>query len=565
MTWRNRNLYLIGLPGAGKSAIGTELAKRIAKYDFEFIDLDLEIERAADTSVHDIFASEGEDFFRKLETNALLKVASSNQRAIVATGGGIVLNPLNRAIIRGSGVSIWIDVTTRQAAANIVNDIKSGKMRPMFAALAEAKVQDKVRTLLETRRPFYEEAQLHFVTRSPKGDEYNPEELAEQLLLALDGMSLRVALHPAFKAIVAKSALGDYPIFVGSGCALRELPHLIKAMQAQQVVIVTDSNVAALYGEEYHSSLSKTLGAASSLHTATIPAGEVHKSSDTLFSILDKLHEFGLSRRNAVIIALGGGIVTDIAGLAANLYHRGLPVISIPTTLIAQADAAIGGKTGIDHNGVKNAIGTFYPPKHILIDPTFLKTLPERELHAGLAEIFKYALIGSRALWSELSSIVRRLIRGVDKSYEDIIYQSVLEKLRYVEVDEFERASGIRELLNFGHTFGHAFESATEFKSLLHGEAVLLGMRGAVWLSKELGHISEQIWRDVEVVLGRIPIKGEPKASVEQILDAFKRDKKHAERHTYRVVLLRDIGDAFVTEITAQNATHTIEYILSLV
>jgi shikimate kinase / 3-dehydroquinate synthase len=565
MTWRNRNLYLIGLPGAGKSAIGAELEKLIAKHNFEFVDLDGVIEGQASKSIQDIFRSEGEEHFRRLETNSLLEIASSNQRSIVATGGGIVLNPLNRAILRGSGVLIWIDVTTRQAAANVLKDVQSGKQRPMFAALNESEIQEKVRTLLDARRPFYEEAQLHFVTRSPKGDEYTPAELAEQLLIALDGMSLRVALHPAFKTILAKSALGDYPIFVGSGCAQRELPHQIKSMSAQHVVIVNDSNVAALYGEEYHTSLSKALGAACSLHTVTIPAGEAHKRTDSLFNILGKFQEFGLTRRNAVIVALGGGVTTDVAGLAANLYHRGLPIISIPTTLIAQADAAIGGKTGIDHNGVKNSLGTFYPPKHILIDPTFLKTLPERELHAGLAEVFKYALIGSRALWNELSPIVRRLIRGVDKSYEDIIHQSVLEKLRYVEADEFERASGVRELLNFGHTFGHALEAATDFKSLIHGEAVLLGMRGASWLSKELGHITEQTWSEIEVVLGRIPVKGEINATAEQLLVSFNHDKKHAERDKFRVILLRDIGAAFVTEVSENDVNRTIEYILSLV
>ncbi|HZK77065.1 MAG TPA: 3-dehydroquinate synthase, partial [Candidatus Kapabacteria bacterium] len=211
--------------------------------------------------------------------------------------------------------------------------------------------------------------------------------------------------------------------------------------------------------------------------------------------------------------------------------------------------------------GRKNAIGTFYPPLQVIVDPIYLKTLPKQECLAGLAEVFKYALIGNSELWKKLTKRTRRLVRGVDAAYEEVIFDSIVEKLRYVENDEFERVEGVRELLNFGHTFGHAIEAASDFTALRHGEAVLLGMRTASWLSKELGHLTEVDWAEIELVLGRIPIAGVIGASAGRIVESFRRDKKGKNR----VILLRSIGEAFVTEISDANAQRAIDYMLTLV
>jgi shikimate kinase/3-dehydroquinate synthase len=570
MTWRNRNLYLIGLPGAGKSAIGSELAQLLKKYHYDFVDLDVEIERVAGKSIAGIFSEDGEPAFRTIETQALLHAASSDRRLVVATGGGVVLSALNRSIMRGSGIPIWIDVTVRDAAKNVLADILQGRDRPLFRGISADDLRIKLRDLLDARRPYYEEAQLHFVSRSPRGDERSPRELATELLTALDKMSLRVALNPRFRTLLAHSIFGDYPIAIGSGCAGRELPHAIRASGATQIIIVTDTNVAALHGEALQSALTRALGRTFTLHTITIDAGEERKNEKTLLEILRAFTDLNATRHNSLVVALGGGVVTDIAGLAANLYHRGLPTIFVPTTLIGQADAAIGGKTAVDLFGIKNLIGTFYPPKQILIDPAYLKTLPKRELHAGLAEVFKYALIGSRPMWDTLSKKVRRLVRGVDLAYEDTIHESVVQKLRYVEADEFERGQdgrATRELLNFGHTFGHALEAATGFSALLHGEAVLLGMRAAAWLSKELGHLHEEVWREIEVVLGHIPVKASVQTNVETVFASLKKDKKRVSANggEHRVILLRAIGDAIPATISDGDAERAIEFMLTIV
>ncbi|MFI5263199.1 MAG: 3-dehydroquinate synthase family protein, partial [Candidatus Kapaibacterium sp.] len=242
-----------------------------------------------------------------------------------------------------------------------------------------------------------------------------------------------------------------------------------------------------------------------------------------------------------------------------------LPLIHVPTTLIGQADAAIGGKTGIDYAGYKNILGAFYAPHLVLIDPIFLKSLPKRELHAAIAEIIKYALIGSTQLWTKLSKSLRRLLRGVDSGIEIIIRDAVQEKLRYVNSDEFERKSGVRELLNFGHTFAHGFEAATQYSSLLHGEAVALGMRAATWLSMELGMLTEDAWSEIEVVLGRLPIPVIPECRVDDVITAMRRDKKQSSSG-HRLVLLNSIGNAVIREeIDEKSIRKAIEFVFSVI
>jgi shikimate kinase / 3-dehydroquinate synthase len=559
VTWHNHNLYLIGLPGAGKSAIGRELAALLDGYTF--VDLDAEIERMAGKSIAHIFSSDGEAAFRDLETSALLDVAADHDTShIIATGGGVVVRPLNRGIMRGSGIPIWIDVTVKEAAKNVLNDILQGHDRPLFRATSAEQLRDKLLELLTSRRPYYEQATLHFVLRDAKNEERTAQELAQELITALDEMSFKVLLAPRHRTLIARSALGVYPVLVGSGIAARELGHLVRDRNFSQLIVVMDRQIEELHWAALQEKLRSALGLKFNLHTIVIEGGEAEKNIDTLTNILNNLTEIGSARRTTLIAAFGGGVVTDMAGLAANLYHRGLPLVHLPTTLIAQADAAIGGKTGVDYFGRKNAIGTFYPPVQVIVDPIYLKTLQKRERLAGLAEVFKYALIGNPALWKKLAKRARRLVRGVDAAYEEVIFDSIVEKLRYVESDEFERAEGIRELLNFGHTFGHALEAASDFTALRHGEAVLLGMRAAAWLSKELGYLSEADWTEIELVLGRIPIAGELNTNASRILEAFRRDKKGKNR----VLLLRSIGEAFVLEISDTDASKAIDYMLTL-
>jgi shikimate kinase/3-dehydroquinate synthase len=568
MTWRGRNIYLTGLPGAGKSVIGQALAARLSKSGYGFVDLDYAVEKKIGSRVGEIFSgTDGESQFRDLETTELLEVskhAYSSKPLVVATGGGTVIRPVNRAIMRGSGVVVWVDVTVKQATKQVLRSILEGRERPLLRASGPEDLALRIRTLLDSRVHFYEQATLHFVTRSPKGDERTPDELAEELFKALEQMSRHVGLRPRFQTFVAKSALGDYPISIGSGIATTEITSAIRDAKAQSVLFLTDKNVSKLHTTKLVGKITTEIKSTAQLHQLAIEPGEASKSKEALFELLDSMRELDISRNAGLIITIGGGVVSDLGGMAASLFKRGIPVIHVPTTLLAQVDASLGGKTGIDHANTKNLLGTFYPPKLVLIDPLFLKTLPKREVHAGLAEIFKYALIGSPTMWQTLSKSVRRLIRGVDPSYEQLIRESVQEKLRYIERDEFEHHNGIRELLNFGHTFAHALESTAGFGVYLHGEAVALGMRTAAWLSQKLGILSEEEWREIEIVLGRIPIVPNPDLSATEIFAAMRRDKKRS-RDENRLVLLSSIGQGIVIpSVPDASVRAAIEFMISI-
>jgi shikimate kinase / 3-dehydroquinate synthase len=564
MNWRGRNIYLTGLPGAGKTSIGREFAKLLAKFNYEFVDLDAMIEEQTGLTVPQIINERGEVHFREIETIMLAHLSEHafHDPKVVAMGGGAVIRPMNRAIMRGSGLVVHIDVTVRQAAKNIINGILSGQERPLLKAKDPEELTEKVRELFEARKEYYDEATLHFVARGRES--HTPQELAVELQTALGELSKRVKLAPTFTTTLAHSALGDHPVLVGNGIAQTELAPYLKSSGLRSAVIVTDVNVDQLHANKLVKKLASQLGDGIMLHKLVIEPGERLKDKNTLFELLEYFDSANLERRSSAVIAIGGGVVTDIAGLAASLYKRGIPVIHVPTTLLAQVDAAIGGKTGIDFNDAKNALGSFYAPAAVVIDPLFLKTLEKRELHSGLAEIYKYGLIGNRELWDELATAVRRLTRGVDQSYATIIRECVREKLKYVEEDEFEKKRGVRELLNFGHTFAHALESATGFSQYLHGEAVLLGMRAASWLSMQLGHLTEEQWTKIELVLGRIPVKASSDINESLVLAKMSLDKKR-EKGSHRLILLRDIGEAFVCDnISEKDVRGALQFMRSI-
>lgn len=564
MNWRGRNIYLTGLPGSGKTSIGREFAKLLAKFNYEFVDLDELIEQQTGLSIPTIFKERGEQHFREIETIVLAHLSEHafHDPKVIATGGGTIVRPMNRAIMRGSGLVVHVDVTVRQAAKNIVNGILSGQERPLLKANNPEDLTEKVRELYENRKAYYDEAMLHFVARGR--EEHSPEELAVEMQKALGELSKRVKLAPTFTTTLAHSALGDYPVIVGNGIAQTELAQYLKSGDQTSVVIVTDSNVETLHANKLAKKLVSQLGDSIVVHRIVVEAGENSKDKSTLFELLDFFSKVGLERRSSAILAIGGGVIGDLTGFAASLYKRGIPVIHVPTTLLSQVDASIGGKTGIDFDGSKNALGTIYPPAAVIIDPMFLKTLEKRELHAGLAEVYKYGLIGNITLWDELATAVRRLTRGVDQSYAGIIRECIREKLKYVEEDEFERKRGVRELLNFGHTFGHALEAATDFTQYLHGEAVVLGMRAAAWLSMELGHLSEDQWRKIELVLGRIPVKASSEFEIEAVLSKMKLDKKRDQGRN-RLILLRGIGEAFVCDdISEKDVRGALQFLRSI-
>jgi 3-dehydroquinate synthase len=336
--------------------------------------------------------------------------------------------------------------------------------------------------------------------------------------------------------------LGDrsYPIHIGGGLLTRAdllLPHLA----SRRAAIVTNTTVGPLYLDTV-----KTLLESQGIKTLSVvlPDGEEYKNGDSLNRIYDALLTHR-SERKDTLIALGGGVIGDLTGFAAATYLRGVPFIQIPTTLLAQVDSSVGGKTGINHPLGKNMIGAFYQPQVVLADTATLSTLPDRELSAGIAEIIKYGLIRDLAFFEWLEANMDKLLARDSEALAYAIYRSCQNKAEVVAADE--RESGQRALLNLGHTFGHAIEAGMGYGNWLHGEGVAAGMVLAADLSQRLGWIS-----DADVTRTRALIKKAklpdmaPDLGYDKYLDLMGLDKK-VEAGRIRFVLLQAIGRSVVS------------------
>src|SRR5437660_8076676 len=335
-------------------------------------------------------------------------------------------------------------------------------------------------------------------------------------------------------------ALGarSYPIHMGAGI-LREAGRLLApTLAVPRAVIVSNPTVAKAWLAPLRESLARA-GIAS--ETLLIPDGEMHKSWDTLHDVLTRLLE-QKAERSTTIVALGGGVVGDVARFAAAIYQRGMPFVQIPTTLLAQAESSVGGKTGINHPLGKNMIGAFHQPRAVLIDPDCLRTLPQRELKAGLAEVIKYGAIRDAAFFSWLEKNAARLLAGDSVALEHAIHESCRIKTEIVSADE--RESGERALLNFGHTFGHAIENAQGYGAWLHGEAVAAGMVIAARLSERVcGLLAGERDRIERLIAACELPTAPPKIAPERWVDLMGHDKKAMEG-AMRFVLLEDLGRA---------------------
>jgi 3-dehydroquinate synthase len=345
----------------------------------------------------------------------------------------------------------------------------------------------------------------------------------------------------------------SYPIHIGAGM-LQEAAHYFPALDQPRVIVVTNPTVAG----HHLAPLQQGLAAAGiRFEVVTIPDGEAYKTWQTLYDIHARLLEVK-AERGTTLIALGGGVIGDIAGFAAATYQRGMPFIQIPTTLLAQVDSSVGGKTAVNHPLGKNMIGAFYQPRAVLIDTDALKTLPDRELHAGLAEVIKYGAIRDRPFFEWLEANIGKLVAREPDALAYAIERSCRNKAEVVAADERER--GERMLLNFGHTFGHAIETGLGYGEWLHGEAIAAGMVMAADLSRTLGLIDAGDAQRLQLLIEHagLPARA-PELGAQRYLEFMVHDKK-AAGGTIRFVLLRSIGQAFVhADCSRQAVVDTIE------
>ena len=338
----------------------------------------------------------------------------------------------------------------------------------------------------------------------------------------------------------------SYPVYIGRDL-LADSQLLARHVAGSQVVIVSNETVAPLYVEKVRA----LLGRRKLITEIVLPDGEQYKTLDTLANIFDRVMAEN-HNRTTTFIAVGGGVVGDITGFAAACYQRGVDFIQVPTTLLAQVDSSVGGKTAVNHPLGKNMIGAFYQPRAVLIDTNTLQTLPARELSAGLAEVVKYGLICDEPFYRWLQEQMPRLLAREEAALAEAIERSCTSKARVVAADE--REGGIRAILNFGHTFGHAIETAQGYGQWLHGEAVATGMLLALELSARRGWIpASEVGDFCELLRGmHLPVQAPLDMTAQAFLELMARDKKVVDGRL-RLILLKAIGDADIVDDVSES------------
>lgn len=337
-------------------------------------------------------------------------------------------------------------------------------------------------------------------------------------------------------------ALGErsYPIYIGEAL-LKRADLLTRHIHGRQVCIVTNSTVAPLYLEDLQQALADY-----HVTTVVLPDGEQYKNLETLAQVFDELLQ-SRHNRTTTVIALGGGVIGDMAGFAAACYQRGVNFIQVPTTLLSMVDSSVGGKTGVNHPLGKNMIGAFYQPQAVIADVAVLQTLPRRELSAGIAEVVKYGLISDAGFFAWLEAHMSDLLAMETEALTYAVRRSCENKASVVAADE--REGGIRAILNLGHTFGHAIETAQGYGVWLHGEAVSAGMMMALDLSRRMQLIDRAVVERAGALLSQanLPLTAPKEMSSEQFLSLMGVDKKVLDGKL-RLILLKALGEAFVTD-----------------
>jgi shikimate kinase/3-dehydroquinate synthase len=521
-----RHIVLTGMMGSGKTAVGERLARSL---DLPFHDADALLEAEAGRRIADLFAREGEAYFRASERQIITRLLAEAP-GVIATGGGAFVDPENRARLKALGTVICLLAD----AETLCDRVRASPDRPLIQGPDPL---ERLRTLLQARLPAYAEAHYLLDTSGRTPDEI--AEILRRLLAPREPLARRTV----------RVALGErsYDVLIGNDL-MEETGERLRALGPMgRVVIVTDGNIGPLYGARLEAALRAEGYEPTRI---TVPAGEVSKSLEEAARLYEAFLEARLDREGAVL-ALGGGGVGDLAGYAAATYLRGIACVQVPTTLLAQVDSSIGGKVGVNLPRGKNLVGAFQQPRLVLADVACLRSLPLRQVRAGLAEVVKYGVIADAKLFVWLEDHAEPLLAADEEVLADAVAASCRIKARIVEADE--RESGERAILNFGHTVGHAIEAATGYGRYLHGEAVALGMLVASHLSVRLGLCSPTLPERLGRLLGRIGLPTRASVSIEDIYTSMSYDKK-VKRDINYFILTKDVGSATVTRVLDRNA-----------
>ena len=526
-----QRIFLTGLSGSGKSTVGRRVAELLR---WDFIDTDTDLSERCGMTVGQVLVEYGEERFRQMESEAL-RLAADYECVVIATGGGVVLSEANRTFMRERGLTVYLETSVETAWQRVQEQIQqSGKtvLRPL---LGGADGQQRLMNLFSARKQWYEKAAVFINT-----DQDSPDIVAGRVIAyaLANGYLSSTSLSQETVTLQLGKVTSRAVIDWGGLC---HFPQLLQSLTfSERVFIVTDSDVSRLYNEPLQYILTR---AGLIPQIFTIPAGEASKSILYWQRILDWLVDQKAEQREP-IISLGGGVIGDLAGFVAATYHRGVPLVQVPTSLLAQVDSAIGGKTGINHLLGKNLIGAFYQPELIIVDPAFLLTLPERVYREGWAEIVKYGMILDADLFEMLEEYTSLLHARDATLLTKIITRCIQLKMDVVQHDE--RDDGLRNILNYGHTFGHALEALTDYGAWLHGEAVSIGMEVAGQIAVARGLLTnEHALRQHELLQAlNLPVYC-PGIDTDSVLDKMQRDKKVRVGRT-RWVLPTRIGHAEV-------------------
>ena len=509
-------LFLIGFMAAGKTSVGRALARETGR---RFVDLDDVVAMLGEPVATLLARDEAE--FRKREERALAsEIAAALDGPVIATGGGAAAHGQNLERMRRAGcvIALAVDVDEARLRAG------DGSGRPLLAKPAA-----EVAALAAQRAPVYRRA--HAVVDT------NGRAIADVTALVRDAETAWRAAPGDATTVVALGAR-SYPVVVGETFDAELI--VTRLGNVSKIAVITDQNVASHWIETLEAAIDPAV-------TLEIPPGEAHKTLATYQRLCDALIAQGLGRGDA-IVALGGGVVGDIAGFVAATLFRGVPIVQLPTTIVAMADAAIGGKTAVDTAAGKNLVGAFHQPRLVGCNIATLSTLPERERRAGFGELWKYALLDGAALWAMVDQCTSWARDGGEPTLalRDVISRSVAFKAAVVGRDEHER-TGQRAMLNLGHTVGHAIESET---GLLHGEAVGLGLVVAARVSHALGLAPLGLAKTVEEALQRTGLPHDPDAYLsDAVIARLQVDKKRVGDHV-RFIAVREVGVCEPVEVS---------------
>ena len=482
MSTPRHNVYLTGFSYTGNSTVGRILAARLG---MEYVDTDELIEAEQGRSIPEIFAQDGEAVFRELESVTLTQVAE-RQSVVVATGGGMVMDPENRAVMQRTGAVVCLEAQPATILSRMRADVSDATVRPL---LASADPLARITALKASRQAAYAIADWTVNT-----DGLTTEDVAAEAERGAEAGWQRAEagrLLEAFEnsdadvAFTVRTETAAYPIVVAPG-ALETLGRRMSDLGLSgRACVITDSGIP---GQLRETALGSLTEAGFDPLMLEIPAGETSKNLAQAGELFAELSANRIERRDT-IVALGGGVVGDLAGYVAATYLRGVAFVQAPTTLLGMVDASIGGKVAIDLPSGKNLVGAFYQPRLVLSDTRALNTLPPRQLTAGWAEVIKTAAILDAELFDYLETNAEAILAGDEVMRAHAVLRCSAIKGRIVSLDEREM-TGLRARLNLGHTLGHALENALEYTGILHGEAVAIGTSFAAHLAERVGSIT---------------------------------------------------------------------------